>query len=424
MLMFFSAEEIKDFKEVHSYIDIIRHNNISDIKQLSSFWNLSWQTTKNTVMDLISKGFLIEDNESEKYPEKRFRLNNENYFLFGIAVGAAHIKCSLLNLSHEEVLSSNPDNRFSKLWNEICQNVIPVKNEGMDCICFTNGKTFSEIKKICRDIIDSVLDFFNEENSATLLSIGLSLPGIIEKKTNILTFSPNIRSLDYINVYDLLDEEVQDRMRQNNVVFGIFHDTVAATVFEKEFLYCSASRENAYQSKPNLATVYLGTGLGMGLVLQNTLVTHASEFGHVLTEIFSENDLNEIPVCACGHKNCFENILKHKVFQGDISDHALDILVTDNTRYDVFKKCLASFINIIVNVLDVDVLIFSGRVFKRLKRMKNDVEDLKLQYTVKPLAVHCKVLNGSEKATVVASGAAIMSYYKIFNETDDVTIKW
>jgi len=124
--------------------------------------------------------------------------------------------------------------------------------------------------------------------SATLLGIGIGVPGIIDMQSGLLRESPNLPGwADYP-----VRAEIEQRLK---TVVILENDANVAAFGEK---WLGAARDFDH-----MAMLTLGTGVGGGLV-QNGSIWHgmngmAGEFGHTTVE-------PEGHPCKCGNRGCVE----------------------------------------------------------------------------------------------------------------------
>ena len=134
--------------------------------------------------------------------------------------------------------------------------------------------------------IEHVLEKY--KNSATLLGIGIGVPGIIDSQSGLLRESPNLPGwADYP-----VSAEIERRLK---TVVILENDANVAALGEK---WLGAAKD--YDS---MAMLTLGTGVGGGLV-QNGSIWHgangmAGEFGHTTVEPDGHP-------CKCGNRGCLE----------------------------------------------------------------------------------------------------------------------
>ena len=175
-----------------------------------------------------------------------------------------------------------------------------------------------------------VLDLLAEQVGALLaavprdhvLGVGVACPGPLDQRTGVLHRVTGLPGWDGIS----LRAEVSARIGLPVVVDK---DTTAGVLGQPG----SADR----------AFVYLGDGLGAGLVLggrvQRGARTNAGEFGHQLADPRG-------PLCACGNRGCLEALCRAALDAGD-QDRAADLL----------GEGVAN----LVRLLDLDEVVLGGR---------------------------------------------------------------
>jgi len=136
------------------------------------------------------------------------------------------------------------------------------------------------------EAIEHVLEKYR--NSATLLGIGIGVPGIIDMQSGLLRESPNLPGwADYP-----VRAEIERRLK---TVVILENDANVAALGEKWL--------GAAKDFEDMAMLTLGTGVGGGLVLRGS-IWHgmngmAGEFGHTNVE-------PEGHPCGCGNRGCLE----------------------------------------------------------------------------------------------------------------------
>jgi glucokinase len=124
--------------------------------------------------------------------------------------------------------------------------------------------------------------------NATMLGVGIGVPGIIDLKTGMLRESPNLPGWSDYPVRDEIEKRLQAKVILEN-------DANVAALGEK---WLGAGRH-----VDSLAILTLGTGVGGGLILDGRIwhgmTGMAGEFGHVTVEA-------EGHPCGCGNRGCVE----------------------------------------------------------------------------------------------------------------------
>ncbi|MDD5120390.1 MAG: ROK family protein [Candidatus Omnitrophica bacterium] len=251
-------------------------------------------------------------------------------FIIGIDLGGTNLKCALL----DNGLKIKAKNSFST-------------------------RSFNSKQKLLQGIADFITTFILDQGlkRSEILGVGIGLPGPVDTFKGIVHFLPNIPGWREVNVKKNLDLKTK---------LPVFIDNDAK-------LMCLAeSSSGAAAGYSNVLCLTLGTGVGGGLIINNSLYrgkdNAAGEFGHV--------PINETgPLCGCGSKACLEAyignnaILKeaHKIFGPDISLEEISKMANNNDLLsvkfwrDVGKK-LGLALSGVINLLNLDAVVIGGGV--------------------------------------------------------------
>jgi len=117
--------------------------------------------------------------------------------------------------------------------------------------------------------------------------ISAGAPGVIDQKEGMILFSPNLPWENYP-----IRQKMQTYFKKP---FFIGNDVNVGTFGEWKY--------GAAKGYSNVIGLFLGTGIGGGLILENSLYTgnghKAAELGHVVLN-------EEGPLCGCGQRGCLE----------------------------------------------------------------------------------------------------------------------
>jgi len=120
--------------------------------------------------------------------------------------------------------------------------------------------------------------------------VGIGFPGFFIGNSGVLAASPNIPQLNNFALAKKLSERLSMPVTAQN-------DALCAAIGEQTF--------GAGQGHASLLHITLGTGIGGGLILNNTPYTGESgmamEFGHLNVEHDTQARL-----CGCGNRGCVE----------------------------------------------------------------------------------------------------------------------
>jgi glucokinase len=126
------------------------------------------------------------------------------------------------------------------------------------------------------------------KNAATLLGIGIGVPGIIDMQTGLLLESPNLPGW--------ANSPVRAEIEQRLMTVVILENDANVAALGEQWL-------GAAKDVRDMAMLTLGTGVGGGIVLSGS-IWHgmsgmAGEFGHTTVE-------PEGHPCGCGNRGCLE----------------------------------------------------------------------------------------------------------------------
>ncbi len=227
-------------------------------------------------------------------------------------------------------------------------------------------------------IADSIKEAFQKSGVAvdTIQAIGIGAPGPLDPQTGVVIFAPN---LGWKNV--ALKTELEERL---DIPTFVDNDVNIGTLGEHTY--------GAGKGIQNLVGIFVGTGIGGGIILNGELFHGASktagEIGHIIVKA-------DGPKCGCGTRGCLEALASRtamtKAFQKAIlnkgkksiltklTDGDLDLIRSgtlakalrskDKLTVKVFKqttKYLGVGIGSIVNFLNPDMIVLGGGVVEAL----------------------------------------------------------
>ena len=227
-------------------------------------------------------------------------------------------------------------------------------------------------------IAESIQKAINKSNvdKASIQAIGIGAPGPLDPETGIVIFAPNLGWRDVP-----LKAELQAR---TGLPTFVDNDVNVGTLGEHAF--------GAAQGVQNVVGIFVGTGIGGGIILKGELFHGASktagEIGHIIVKA-------DGPRCGCGTRGCLEAIASRtamakqfrkairkkgkksvltKLTDGDLSVIRSGVLVKairakDKLTLKVFKKAtkyLGIGIGSIVNFLNPDMIVLGGGVVEAL----------------------------------------------------------
>lgn len=231
-----------------------------------------------------------------------------------------------------------------------------------------------EVGQILEAIASGIVNLINEHHlrREDIVGVGLGAPGFLSLDSGVIHFSPNLPTVKETPVVSLLE-------RLTGLPVYLENDANAAAIGEHWI--------GAGQGSRNLLCITLGTGVGSGLILDDT-IWHGSndlagELGH--TTLF----LDGLP-CNCGRKGCLEAYISatgivtrtRLALSGGRSSSLAALLHQENNQltsvmiYEHAKqgdrlardlleetgRYLAVSLGNVLNLLDLETIILGGQV--------------------------------------------------------------
>ena len=230
--------------------------------ELSKILDLSKMTVSVIVSDLISEGLVAEVGEGEAARSggrKPILLAlSKNKYVIGFDIGEATTSVALSDLQGNVI--------------DGC-SLSTSKDKTPDCIV-------RQIVEQYRNLVEA-----NNIDESTVIGIGVSAAGLVDKEKGNILFSPdfNWKNLNLRNLLNL-------RIGQPVTI-----DNCTRVMALGETWYGVA------QSSVNLLYVNVGYGIGSALMIGGKLYNNNSEFGHIRVT-------NKDVSCHCGKEGCLEAV--------------------------------------------------------------------------------------------------------------------
>ncbi len=126
------------------------------------------------------------------------------------------------------------------------------------------------------------------KNNKKISGIGIGTPGIIDQKTgDVIGASPNIKDWIGTPLKRLLYERYKTNIKVDN-------DVNAITM--GEYFFGNVGKVD------DLACIAIGTGIGIGVIIDKKLFRRSHEMGHTIVDF-------DGPTCGCKRQGCLESIV-------------------------------------------------------------------------------------------------------------------
>lgn len=245
-------------------LDTIRESGGISRVELSTRTGLTQQTVSNIVRRLVAEHLVIESGQVQGdmgKPRTVLEVNHRAYHAVGVHIDPKAITCVVVDLSGHVVARAtsqpSPNSRPTTVANHVVRGVeLAVRRSGVE-----------------RD---------------SLIGVGIAAPGAIDRDAGEVIGPPNLPGWGRVPLRDAVAERVGLPVLLDN-------DSTAAAIGER--WVGGAERGGSF------AFIYLGTGVGCGLILANQIYRgesgNAGEFGHLSIDINGRQ-------CHCGNRGCLE----------------------------------------------------------------------------------------------------------------------
>ncbi len=389
---------------------------------------------------------------SEKYIDgKKLVISTERKSVFwGVSIGTSHVKICLIDLAFQ-LLSRDVFHKYfdtsktGELFHPTDLNDSDDETDSAQIadkyLCYKTPETYDDFRVMINWILNSILVFSHQEELAFFTSgIGIAFSGAVDKVNGILKKVISIKYLEDVSLKQVIAPDIYSALTSMNIPLVFDHNAKAAAVAEKESAY---GRNDV--SARNMLCLYLGTGIGAGMVLDNRLYRGAANFAgeishfpiffspvnsNYIKEVFEDfRDSKEAPICTCGSVNCLEcyvrildNFLgKHSVKK---QDTALDDVTASKIQkaYKLLGQLIGYTITAMVNILNIDTVVCTGRLTKYYSSIERHIQDQMAKNGVSYTRNCCKVINSCHEKLAPSVGIAIESYYASIGESLDWNI--
>jgi predicted NBD/HSP70 family sugar kinase len=249
-------------------VNAVREGTALSRIDLSRSSNLSLATAKRVVDELLERG-MLEEGEALRGPGRgrkasALRLGSRYGFSVGADVQPDSLRLTGLafdgTVIYRRELSPDTDDRDS-----------------------LQGLLVAELR---RALADS-----SAASRGSLLGIGVGIAGLVDAREGVVLYCPGLPGWENAPLASTLGE-----------CFGV-------EVLVDDAVRCMALAEKRHGAARGLGTflyLYIGSGVGSGIVLDNRIYRGTNgvsgEFGHITVK-------EDGPLCTCGNKGCLEAVV-------------------------------------------------------------------------------------------------------------------
>ena len=164
---------------------------------------------------------------------------------------------------------------------------------GSDGQIVSRCKRMTRAEKSADEVINRISDCISESidranlHQMQIRGIGIGVPGVIDSETGVIIFAPNLRWSN-VALKPVLENQFE-------IPVFVENDVNLGTLGEQSL--------GAGRGVDNLVGIFIGTGIGGGIILNGKLFHGANqtagEIGHVILK-------PDGPRCSCGNRGCLE----------------------------------------------------------------------------------------------------------------------
>jgi predicted NBD/HSP70 family sugar kinase len=330
-------EIIKDANK-KMIINLLRSQGELTKQQIAKNIGVSIPTVISNINELLQEGIVEEagvgDSSGGRKPViVRFKPNSR--YSFGIELGLYCIKIILTNLD-----------------SEIIEEVV------LDVDLLSEAKTEKDINEFF-DKISVIVNNMMQSKAilkASVLGIGIALPGTVNEEKMILEWAPNLAI--------------------KNIDFGILSKKTDMKIYLENEANAAALAElrlGVAKDMKNLVYISITEGMGTGIVVQDYLYKgknkRAGEFGHMTI-------VKDGRLCKCGKRGCWEQYASELALLNEYNTNSVDKLTNISeffkklqagneickSIWDEYLEYLAIGIQNIILILDPHYIIIGGRI--------------------------------------------------------------
>jgi predicted NBD/HSP70 family sugar kinase len=354
-------------------INAIRDVGTASLITITNATNIPWATAHRIINKILKPAGVIISTKSEASRGSKtgrnpdiYSVNGEIGYFLGISVGDRFIKFRLLDFDFRS---------------------IPLDEEEWKI----NIEKDSKLSSIKIKIQKLLLKFTQEKSAfySKLLGIGISWPGEVDNLAQTIRtkVSHELIYADVLNIRDIFTDEQWRDLESKKVKVICEHNAKAAIISEKKI-----GNTTRMRPEKNIICLYLGTGISVGLLLNNQIYRgHSNHSGYIESKSLQE-------------------------FTYKITKDGRDISKIDEYEAEELGKMLGTTVANMINLLNPELIVFTGGLSKCYNSFEPYLSDV-----VNSVCLTQNIRDRKyEKSTLEnfspAYGAAIMSYEKLVED--------
>lgn len=389
----------KDIIECHRMLDLIRvfPNERLTVEALREALSISRATADKQMQQLLDNEIVYkctpEQYEKEKRDDpnetyRRLRINGSAAHFVGISCGSEHTRVVICDLTLRPIQQDIIENEFGIHFDVPSSSFCPRKEEAG--YSFETPHGFLQLQKLISHIISAIISATTEDagKKINLMGIGFAVAGPVNYARKAWLSAPRIDDVINVSIADLTGHGNYNNI-DNAVFLSIDNNAKTTVISEYQYLY----EKNHGNYCGDTAALYVGSGLGLGIVINNRLIrgtnNYAGEIGY--STYFYDNQ--KITTFEKRHREITKSLQK------------------PDANLEEFYHFLVCLINNISCIFSPEHIVLTGHSIDRNEKFIQAMRDRRSIYTSPATKHSCKIDQGRNNANTAAIGAAIEAYF-------------
>lgn len=374
----YDKQMLADYNKGRVLEEILKRGPINRA-EIAKQLGLSIPTIMKIVDEFQREGILRTVGKAESTGGKRpelYEIIKGAYYCIGVDLGRFKLKIVLTNMMGEILVKKHED--------------ISHIDEPAEVI--------SIIEKHIEELIEN-----QQIPNSKVMGIGLGVPGIIEKESGTILYSPDFG-------WEKVDL-VTDLKKKFGFWVEIENSNRTGALAEKWM--------GVAQSSNNLFSINIGHGIGAAILKEEDIYQGSSgasgEFGHLILD-------KDGPLCDCGNRGCLEAISSGNAIAKRMgmkeAKEVFDLARAGNEQairvIDEAVEYLGIGIASVINILDPDMVVLSGGVMQSSDlfwdKLCQEVKKRQIKYGGRKVKIKAGILG--EDATALGAAVLLIKNFK------------
>lgn len=418
-------------KHYSSILNILQKHNGIEKNLLKEAMDVSVPTVNKILGEMEEYNLVYQKNNC-------YWINENAFSLIGISIGSAQSKVLLLDATCK-MMENEKALKFRKLLCEKLEAVIESEDPFfIDCkkgegsyVFFSTPKDFISIKMYLDKIFECIKTVATEEREygLNIFSIGISTTGLVNRRAQEIVEAHNATSIEHATTETLLYEDCKSFLMEKGINVHLEQNSKAAVIAEKMDMYI---RNDIHKECENMATIYLGGGIGCGIISNNRVLYgrngYTGEIGHLSARnVIPDEMLEKLPKkieadkqCSCGKEDCFDHLIRKYVFgkckrefSYMSSSEVAEFLENPDNKLqkNILIRYLGTMSEILCDILNLELIVFTGKLHFCKDSLAKGLDMERDRNSMRYIANDCSFTFSKLGASAPAVGAAIAAYY-------------